>query len=551
MAREIENGGCENFLTDVYHVFWLMNPSLATQEFPYDFPNCKGFYAIIDNDVFMFFGPKPHNFPEIPSRETWNPSAHVLELPNFFIPSWLEPTLPFLGFAPSSNPFKNRFLQCLDFSPQAIPIEKLSNNKYALERSLQIQWDALEQTLRVFVRACHNLCPKVFDEGFRFWAYPRQFGYSRAWHREEIARKAASNSRSAFLPLLASIALMLHVLHCHEAEFKKFVGVPPVPIPQSSFLSLRQNQVVQWRNEPVTRDWNLWERLRERTTISSEFLHYLDEIVQISPVGLFIDIRNFDAPTLLPILLKNPHLPVALYLGNVNNWSWRSISLNSLPLPDEAQVQYLKKSQRPYSPPSLVPFPCQVSLGPGSPVHLPPSMQSFFEQRVQNRALVIASETDRGRLSRLDRERHASKNLCPGQAGSRVYLWELDEGRRIRRSVGRGFQQQIWLGYSSNQHCYDSVANEWDLCSLFAPGEAADDEDDEFQCYRRDPLDDKEISLPDNGSGLAEGFLNRNASSASDDRSIQFLDAIDDIVFHQFGYIGTSCSDGQLFSQEV
>ena len=157
-------------------------------------------------------------------------------------------------------------------------------------------------------------------------------------------------------------------------------------------------------------------------------MHYLDEIVQISPVGLFIDIQNFDAPTLLPILLKNPDLPVALYLGNVNNWSWRSISLNSLPLPDEAQVQYLKKSQRPYSPPSLVPFPCQVSLGPGSPVHLPPSMQSFFEQRVQNRALVIASETDRGRLSRLDRERHASKNLCPGQAGSRVYLWELDEG---------------------------------------------------------------------------------------------------------------------------
>ena len=130
MVREIENGDCENFLTDVYHVFWLiyrMNPSLATQEFPSKkpeniivnhgintFPNCKGFYAIIDNDVFMFFGPKPHNFPEIPSRETWNLSAHVLELP-------------------SLNPFKNCFLQCLDFSPQAIPIEKLSNNKYTLE----------------------------------------------------------------------------------------------------------------------------------------------------------------------------------------------------------------------------------------------------------------------------------------------------------------------------------------------------------------------------------------------------------------------------------
>ncbi|KIK50807.1 hypothetical protein GYMLUDRAFT_252657 [Collybiopsis luxurians FD-317 M1] len=336
------------------------------------------------------------------------------------MPGWFEPKLLFLSFSPSSNPFKNRFLKCLDYSPQAIPIERLLNRAYALEHSLQMQWDSLEQTLRIFLKACHLLSPAVFDAGFHFWVYPRQFGYSAAWQREEIARKVTINSHSAFIPLLAAVSFMLHVLHYYESSFNASLNIPFKPILESSFLSLCQNQVIQWRNEPVSCEWNLWERLQVKTSIGSEFLDYLNETIQIPPVGVFINVRNSDTPTLLPIFLKNTDLLVALYLGNVDNWSYQSISQYRLPFPDEVLVRELKNAQRPYNPPNLFSLPppsplSQSSFPPKPPLHIPQisggiqpplneAMESFFNRRAQAQEHAIASESMKDRQSHLDHE---------------------------------------------------------------------------------------------------------------------------------------------------
>ncbi|KIK64574.1 hypothetical protein GYMLUDRAFT_241112 [Collybiopsis luxurians FD-317 M1] len=213
-----------------------------------------------------------------------------------------------------------------------------------------MQWDSLEQTLHIFLKACHSLSPTIFDAGFHFWAYPRQFGYSAAWQREEIARKVAINSCSAFIPLLAAVSFLLH-----------------------------------------------------------------------------------------------------------------------------------------------------------------------------------------------------------SSGAARVYFWLLDQGHRVCNSAGRRDQEDTWNAYTPNQHHYDLVANEWDLCSLFTLGETAniDDVDDEDEYRWNPPVDDREISLPEDGSTLAEGFLRQNVSCTSDDKSIEFLEAIDDVVFHYFGYIGANDSDEQVFSQDI
>src|SRR5579875_1547272 len=154
-----------------------MAPCIATSDFPQSSAQ-KGCHAVIDNEVFCFFGPRPRNFPAIPPRSQRLDPSRYGELPDFHAPGWFSPQLPFLGFVPSSNPFKCTFLRCLDYTSQALPIEKNTyNHTYSLEKSLQADWDALEKTCRVFLKACIDVSPLGFDVGQCIWVYPLQYGY--------------------------------------------------------------------------------------------------------------------------------------------------------------------------------------------------------------------------------------------------------------------------------------------------------------------------------------------------------------------------------------
>ncbi|KAJ3978844.1 hypothetical protein F5890DRAFT_1559573 [Lentinula detonsa] len=83
------------------------------------------FDAVIDTDVFTCLSRKHHDFPRVPSHsDTLNPSPNAPVLPNFYMPRWVTYSLPFLGFAPSSNPFKFHFLKCLDYALHTLPIKR-------------------------------------------------------------------------------------------------------------------------------------------------------------------------------------------------------------------------------------------------------------------------------------------------------------------------------------------------------------------------------------------------------------------------------------------
>ncbi|KAJ3978238.1 hypothetical protein F5890DRAFT_1560752 [Lentinula detonsa] len=117
--------------------------------------NGSEFHAVIDTDVFTCLSHKHHDFPRVPSRsDTLNPSPNVPMLPDFSTPRWVTASLPFLGFAPSSNPFKFYFLKCLDYAFHTLPIERISENRYTLKQSLKTDWDSLERNMRAFLRGC-------------------------------------------------------------------------------------------------------------------------------------------------------------------------------------------------------------------------------------------------------------------------------------------------------------------------------------------------------------------------------------------------------------
>ena len=101
-----------------------MDPRLAMREYPATLSNLKCLHAVIDNKVFVFLGPKPYDFPCVPPKnQILDPSYRTPALPDFSVSGWMDPLLPFLGFLPSSNPFKTSFLRSLDYSYFAMPIE--------------------------------------------------------------------------------------------------------------------------------------------------------------------------------------------------------------------------------------------------------------------------------------------------------------------------------------------------------------------------------------------------------------------------------------------
>ncbi|KAH7870079.1 uncharacterized protein C8R40DRAFT_1175990 [Lentinula edodes] len=126
-------------------------------------------------------------------------APHATTLPNFYVPRWIDSSIPFLGFAPSSNPFKFHFLKCLDYALDSLPIVKDNDGHYVLRSSEQANWDSLERNMRAFLRACMRVNSLAVPEDFRLWPYPNNYGYRLRWKMEMDARYAAMRSRQAFI----------------------------------------------------------------------------------------------------------------------------------------------------------------------------------------------------------------------------------------------------------------------------------------------------------------------------------------------------------------
>ncbi|KAJ3803534.1 hypothetical protein F5876DRAFT_18159, partial [Lentinula aff. lateritia] len=145
---------------------------------------------------------------------------------------------------------------------------------------------------------------------------------------------------------------------------------------------------------------------------------------------------------------------------------------------------------------------------------------AFIQRREDYRLKVIASETSTERQSRLQREANADKDQPPGRKGARVYYWDLVEGTRVRTAVGRSNYEDIWERYGLRQRRYDSVADEWEVCTDFDPNDAPDD----YGYYSDDDDSDSYLTRLQSPNKLPHS-------------SIEFHEAIEDVAYHRFGFL--------------
>jgi hypothetical protein len=107
--------------------------------------------------------------------------------------------------------------------------------------------------------------------------------------------------------------------------------------------------------------------------------------------------------------------------------------------------------------------------------------QEYFDRMDRIREKVIAKESQRGRQQRLDREKANSKRRVLGKKAPPVFMWEEDEttGQLMRKRVDKSQVDDLWRTPDSHWR-YNSITNEYDICSAFDPdaNEKYSDEDD-------------------------------------------------------------------------
>ncbi|KAJ3710638.1 hypothetical protein DFJ43DRAFT_1009176 [Lentinula guzmanii] len=236
------------------------------------------------------------------------------------------------------------------------------------------------------------------------------------------------------------------------------------------------------------------------------------------------------------------------------------------PIPSAAVISTLVEAQKPWPPP-LSPPEENLSYEAGSSearVRLPritgglprpnEDLFAFIKRRDERRLKAIASETTLQHQARLQREANARRDLPPGRKGARVYYWDLVEGTRVRTAVGRSNYEDIWDRYGSHQRRYDSVADEWDVCTDLDPHDGPDlddfDTDDDYDAYFLS-VDSEMNEEGDHNVGAAssDAFLVRlHRPKDLPPASIQFSETIEDIAYHRFGFLKNTMQDGRELS---
>ncbi|KAE9398902.1 hypothetical protein BT96DRAFT_714653 [Gymnopus androsaceus JB14] len=393
------------------------------------------------------------------------------------------------------------------------------------------------------------------EPGFRLWPYPRQYGYCRSFSTESEARTRAIGSRDAFIPLIAATSFFLHTLEQLEKSWPHIIASDHLTALPPSNPSMRREVDTAFS----TLNWE--KRLREETRISTEWISYFLVILGQPVVGGFIDVQTFPGwLTYIPVY-SLARMPLALCWGPVDKW------LVSFPSPIRApydwvmpqDVRNLSARQAPYI---ISPGDSDDKAHSFHPVHsrlrLPPlniglrqgpheTLTAFLERRERYSLKLIAAETADECQSRLDREANARKGSPPGWTGARVFYWELINGERVRIPQGRNDFQSLWERYSSDQRRYDSVTDEWDICTDLDPDEVTGDND--FGSYNSEhslPLIHEEDFQADHSQ---EGFSSVNYLDRLHHRekaehgTLSFKEEIHDLVRHRFGYIAPSVRD--------
>ncbi|KAJ3991547.1 hypothetical protein F5050DRAFT_1581232 [Lentinula boryana] len=276
-------------------------------------------------------------------------------------------------------------------------------------------------------------------------------------------------------------------------------------------------------------------------------------------VGLFIDATTKSGCiNWLPVFLE-ADIPVVLHWGHSLDFSTSQVTAGLFPIPDRGIVDDLVFRQALYSPEVVSPAIQQIPIPNTPSIQTSTSIQqlrlpritggtqprpnedlfAFLQRRENARASLIASESPSQRQIRLSREENAQKDRPPGRKGARVYYWDLRDGKRIRTGAGRSNYEDLWERYGPRQRRYDSVADEWDVCTDLDPSDIPvdmdmddfDDSDDDTPQVAEGPPD------PIQGTASSDAYIDRlHLNEATHVSQMDFQDAIDEVAYFRFGF---------------
>lgn len=389
---------------------------------------------------------------------------------------WADPRFPVIGWVPVAPRF-DRPLHVLQRHGDSYPIEK-TNSGWVIADSMVKRLQLLENNLSYLAATLAAQTDVLIPLEFEDFPRPSAYGYSRPHRTRKGARISAMRSRDAFFPLVAWCSFIMSSLH-HRLE-----------------------------NMSITK----WEYFLHKAHLPPNSIQEISqsELVDFSPnyprAGIFVDHSNVRYEFLARHMARRG-IPVCFCWGS---------SLPSPPPvlrlyhPTRAEVAVAFEDERKrlaYVPTevdrpqtvqpihwhtfhdegSVMPAPSQARpRGWNEPDPLNGQLpgetwQEYFDRMDRIREKAIAKESQRGRQQRLDREKANSKRRVLGNKAPPVFMWEEDEttGQLMRKRVDRSQVDDLWHTPDSHWR-YNSIANEYDICSAFDPdaNEKYSDEDD-------------------------------------------------------------------------
>jgi hypothetical protein len=508
-----------------------------------------GPHALLRKEVFTVVCENSN--PRIPPRIEHNPDSVIFDP---FDMCWVSDKLPFMMLVLRHKPFYYPLFDRLDFDDGRFPAYRHGPGEWSLDPKLVTEWVALERNMQVLVHAMSDLSTGWLPKFFRFWPFPKRYGYELSYSCRIHVQIIAAQSRNAFVPLMATITLMFLILAHRESLIDRF----------------------NWR-----------EKVLERTGIHPEWLAALESSAAgdpfLSRVGGVIHVEGCEFLNLLP-LVRKARMPLYVCWGEITNTPFRPhrALLDAHLVPDRVTITQLHAiaSSHQRAPSTILyassntssftssshlatpsPLPSQLTSSSRDTMSRQPSQvtfhsierfsgqhegehwQSFFARRQDANGQKAQHEAPQQKQSRLQREVHAAAQAVPGRKGARVYTWEDVDGFRVRRAVARARYESIWDDYRTKQRRYDAFRDEWDLCSEFDPSDAPIDSDDEFDFGDHDNGDPPSTLLPEeplpnhndeDHSSFAD--LRRVHTMQSDEGVIPFTDMLDDKAYYRFGF---------------
>jgi len=368
---------------------------------------------------------------------------------------------------------------------------------WSLAPAIAKQWENLENNLLFIGRYLQSNSPSniLLPLDFRLVSRPEEYGYKRCHKSRFGAQRSARYSRDAFLPLMAWCAYIISYDH---------VLITP---PNQSGQVLR------------------WEFILYQSGVNPDSVEELkrSELVDFSPTypraGLLLAHDRWAFHNIVP-RLRRDNIPVWIHWGAFGSIigdfgplgpfkATRDEIAEAIKARDQAAIWADFAKNTPIirrtvgGEPNTQDTAGDQATSPSAPItstpsNIPPpepfsgqkpgeTWKEYFSRMEKKREQRLATEPEGVKVSRLSREQAQRSHPLPGSNSKApvVWHWQADHetGFRIRTRVSRQMVTDIWEQYTNTQRIYNSLTNDWDICTELdpdAPHETADWDEADF-----------------------------------------------------------------------